>query len=59
MYKRLLKRFKFILRDDYEFNYSIIIDVLYLNDNLILQIIDIVTRFQAVKFLKDMFIKIA
>jgi len=29
-------RFKFTLKDDYEFNFSIIIDVMYLNSKLVL-----------------------
>jgi hypothetical protein len=34
-------RFKFSLKDDYEFNYSIVIDVIYLNSKLVLYVIDI------------------
>jgi hypothetical protein len=34
-------RFKFSLKDDYEFNYSIVIDVIYLNNKLVLYVIDV------------------
>ncbi len=47
-------RFKFSLKDDYDFNYSVIIDVLYLNNKPVLQVVDAATSFQAAKFLKDM-----
>jgi hypothetical protein len=47
-------RFKFSLKDDYEFNYSIIIDVMYLNSKLVLHVIDVFISFQATSFLKDM-----
>ena len=36
MYKRSLGRFKFTLKDDYKFNYLVIIDVMYLNGKLVL-----------------------
>ncbi|KAJ5544720.1 hypothetical protein N7535_006892 [Penicillium sp. DV-2018c] len=47
-------RFKFTFRDDYEFNYSIIIDILYLEGKPVLQVIDAATSFGAARFLKDM-----
>src|SRR3981189_1291086 len=47
-------RFKFTLKDDYEFNYSIIIDVLYLDGRPVLQVVDSSTSFQAARFLTDM-----
>jgi hypothetical protein len=47
-------RFKFTLKDDYEFNYSVIIDVLYLESKPVLQAVDSATAFQAARFLKDM-----
>jgi hypothetical protein len=40
-----LKRFKFILKDDYNFNFEIIIDIIYLDGKLILQVIDAATSF--------------
>jgi hypothetical protein len=36
MNDKSLKRFKFILKDDYNFNFEIIIDVMYLNGKLVL-----------------------
>jgi len=36
MYKKSPGRFKFTLKDDYEFNYLVIIDVIYLNGKPIL-----------------------
>ena len=53
MYKKSLGRFKFILKDDYEFNYLVIINVIYLDRKPILQIIDFITTFKATRFLKD------
>jgi hypothetical protein len=47
-------RFKFSLKDNYEFNYSIIIDIIYLDSKLVLYVIDVFTSFQAASFLKDM-----
>lgn len=47
-------RFKFTLKDDYEFNYSIVIDVLYIDNRPVLQVIDSATCFGAAKFLKFM-----
>ena len=45
MYGKVLGRFKFILKDNYEFNYYIIIDVIYLNGKLVLYIVDKTTTF--------------
>ncbi|KAJ5379608.1 hypothetical protein N7509_012727 [Penicillium cosmopolitanum] len=47
-------RFKFTLKDDYEFNYSVIVDVLYLEGKPVLQVIDAATSFGAARFLRDM-----
>ena len=47
-------RFKFTLKDDYEFNYSVIIDILYLEGKPVLQVIDASTSFGAARFLRDM-----
>ncbi len=54
MYEKSLGRFKFTLKDNYEFNYSVIINVMYLDRKPILQVIDSVTAFEATRFLKDM-----
>ena len=47
-------RFKFNLKDDYNFNFEVIINVIYLNGKPVLQIVDTATSFQAARFLKDM-----
>jgi hypothetical protein len=47
-------RFKFSLKDDYEFNYSIVIDVMYLDGKPVFHVIDIFISFQAASFLKNM-----
>jgi hypothetical protein len=46
-----------MLKDDYEFNYSVIIDVLYLDRKLVLQVVDSATVFSATRFLKDMLVR--
>ncbi|KAK2035976.1 hypothetical protein LZ31DRAFT_485078, partial [Colletotrichum somersetense] len=44
--------FKFILYNNYKFNYKILINVIYLNSNkLVLYIINLVTTFNIVRFL--------
>ncbi|HEY2455482.1 MAG TPA: hypothetical protein VGI71_23255 [Scandinavium sp.] len=52
-------RFKFTLRDDFEFNFEIIIDVMYIDGKPVLHIVDTATAFQAARFLKDMSAKTA
>jgi hypothetical protein len=47
-------RFKFSLKDNYEFNYSIVIDIIYLDNKLVLHVINVFMSFQAASFLKDM-----
>ena len=47
MHRKSPGRFKFILKDDYKFNYLVIIDVLYLKGKLVLQVIDSATAFRA------------
>ena len=47
-------RFKFTLKDDYNFNYEVIIDILYLDGKPVLQVVDAATSFQAARFLRDM-----
>ena len=42
-----------MLKDDYKFNYSVIIDIIYLNRKPVLQVVDSVTVFGAARFLKD------
>ena len=47
-------RFKLVLRDDTDFNASIIVDVMYLDGKPVLHSVDEATNFQAAKFLPDM-----
>jgi hypothetical protein len=51
---KLPGQFKFTLKDDYEFNYSIVINILYLKGKPVLQVIDLAISFSAARFLKDM-----
>ena len=46
-------RFKFTLKDDCDFNYSVQIDVFYLDGKPVLYVIDEATSFIAARFLKD------
>ncbi|SLM34156.1 hypothetical protein LPUS_02861 [Lasallia pustulata] len=48
-HRKLSGRFKFILWDDVNFNYSIIVDIMYIDNSPILHIVDEATRFQAAK----------
>jgi hypothetical protein len=54
-YAKSSERFKFILKDDANcnFNYSIIVDVMYIDNSLILHVVDDVTRFQIAKWLQN------
>ena len=47
------ERFRFTLRDDVEFNYSIIVDIMYISGNPLLHIVDEATRFQAGRWLQN------
>jgi hypothetical protein len=38
-------RFKFTLKDDYSFNYKILVDVMYLSSKLVLHIVNSLTAF--------------
>jgi hypothetical protein len=52
-----LRRFKFNLKDNYNFNYEIFINVIYLNGKLVLYIVDFRTSFWTERFLVLMFVK--
>jgi len=54
MHSKSPGRFKFTLKDDYEFNYSVIADVLWINGDAVLQVVDDATSFGAAGFLPDM-----
>jgi len=44
-YGRSLGRFKFTLCEDLDFNYSVYVDIMYINGSLVLYIINKVTRY--------------
>ncbi|KAI0994965.1 hypothetical protein K3495_g13216, partial [Podosphaera aphanis] len=48
------KRFKFTLDKDYEFNHSIIVDIMYIDGKPVLQVVDASTNFGAARFLSDL-----
>jgi hypothetical protein len=52
-YAKSSERFKFILKNDVNFNYSIIVDVMYIENHFILHVVDDVTRFQVAKWLQN------
>jgi hypothetical protein len=52
-YARLSERFKFTLRNDVNINYSVIIDVMYVENSSNLHVIDEATRFQIARWLQN------
>jgi hypothetical protein len=46
-------RFRFTLKDDINFNYNVIVDVMYISGALLLHIVDEGTRFQAGRWLQN------
>jgi hypothetical protein len=52
-YAKSFERFKFILKNDVNFNFFIIVNIMYIENSLILHVIDETTRFQAVKWLQN------
>ncbi len=52
-YAKSSERFKFILKNDVNFNYSVIVDVMYIENHLILHVVNEIIRFQAVKWLQN------
>ncbi len=54
MHSKFLERFKFTLKDDRNFNYEMIIDVLHIDSKSVLHVVNAVTAFQAARFLRDM-----
>jgi hypothetical protein len=49
------ERFKFILKNDVNFNYSIIVDIMYIENHLILHVMNEIIKFQAAKWLQNIF----
>ena len=54
MHSTAPRRFKFTLKDDHEFNYEILVDVMYLNNRPVLHVVDSATAFQGARFLPSM-----
>jgi hypothetical protein len=52
-YAKSSERFKFTLKDEINFNYSIIVDVMYIENHFILHVVNDVTRFQVAKWLQS------
>ncbi len=52
-YAKSSERFKFILKNDVNFNYSVIVDVMYIENHFILHVVDEIIRFQAAKWLQN------
>lgn len=53
MYGKSPGRFRFTLQDDVKFNHSIIIDIMYIHEKLVLHIVDEATRFNTACWLKS------
>ncbi len=47
------ERFRFILRNDVNFNFFIIVNIMYVENSFILHVIDEATRFQAARWLQN------
>ena len=50
---KLPGRFKFTLRDDINFNFTIFVDIMYIDNSPILHVVDKATQYQAVKWLQN------
>ena len=56
-YGKSLGRFRFNLREDINFNYSIIVDIMYIDRKPVLHIVDEGTRYQAGRWLQNISVK--
>ncbi len=54
---KLPGQFKFTLRDNVNFNFTIFVDIMYINNSPILHVVDEVTRYQAAKWLQNVLSK--
>ncbi len=52
-YAKSFERFKFTLKNDVNFNHSIIVDVMYIENHFILHVNDEIIRFQVAKWLQN------
>ena len=57
LYSKLLGRFKFIFKDNYNFNYQVVINILYLDRKPILYAVNNITIFNTAWFLRDILAK--
>ena len=49
--------FKFTLQDNVNFNYSIFVDIMYIENSPILYVVDEAIRYQAAKWLQNVIVK--
>ena len=54
MNERSPGRFRFRLKEDFDFNAEIIIDIMFLDGRSLIHVVDSATAFQAARFIKDM-----
>ena len=54
---KISERFRFILRKNVNFNHSIIVDIMFIEESSVLHIIDEDIRYQIVRWLKNMSVK--
>ena len=57
MHSALPGQFKFTLKDNHEFNYEVIVNIMYLDSKLVLHLVDSATAFNRGGFLKDILVK--
>ena len=50
---KIPEQFKFILKKDVDFNYKIIIDIMYLDKNIVFHVVDAAITFQKGQFLNN------
>ena len=56
-HRKSIGQFKFTLKEDINFNYSILVDKMYIDGNLILHVVDEATRFQVARWSINIFAK--
>jgi hypothetical protein len=54
MHNEFPNRFRFTIRDNAEFNYRLIVDIMYINKKPVLHAINETTAFQAARFLQNL-----
>ncbi len=53
LYSKSPKKFKFTLKNKYNFNYFVLVNIFYLNNKLVLYIVNEAIFFIVARFLKD------